>query len=190
MWRFFLLMLASLAGGAAAWADGERASMAITANGTPVVELFRNADGSLRYQLNDDLTLGMSLGLYPLHRTDHARNGSANSRWLPVFDLFNSADAAGFLLPDLSARTARTGQWFLTVGSNAGSGSDAFDFQADLARHFSLQTKAGFLMPLGRRWLLGGALTLDHAPGAGEDAASLSSPGTSVGAFLGIEFNY
>ena len=70
--------------------------------------------------------------------------------------------------------------------------ADAFDIGADLAQHFSLQTKAGFLIPLGRRWLLGGALTVDHVPESAAETAPEEprAEGTSVGAFLGLEFNY
>ncbi len=184
------LTAVAVLGTAAARAD-EGAALAITANGTPVVELFRERDGSVRYQLNDDLAMGMSLGLSPIRLTDGAN--ARGARWLPMFDLYEETRPPALHQPGPLARDARERRWFWTVGSHTNLvAGDAFDTTADLAQHFSLQTQAGFLIPLGRRWLLGGALTVDHVP----DAAAENAPaeprteGTSIGAFLGLEFNY
>ncbi len=174
-----------------AWAAGARAeedaALAITANGTPVVELFRERNGTVRYQLNDDLALGMSLGVSPIRLTDHA--GSLGDRWLPVFDLYEG-EPSSMRLIEQSERESAGRRWFWTVGTHTNLVTgDSFDIGSDLVQHFSLQTKAGFLIPLGRRWLLGGAVTLDHVPTA-TDALSPRGEGTAVGAFLGLEFNY
>lgn len=186
--RWPLLLGACLAACAAPLAADD-AAVAITANGTPVVELYRNRDGSVRYQLNDDLALGMSLGLSPIRLARGDDPVSTGGRWLPVFDLYPD-DAQPLALPEQSEREARARRWFWTVGSHTNLvAGDSFDFESDLAQHFSLQTKAGFLIPLGRRWLFGGALTLDHVPGDVVPADPRGS-GTSVGAFLGLEFSY
>lgn len=185
----FLLLL--LAGGNAQADDGRGPTVAITANGSPVMELYRNPDGGLRYQLNNDLALGMSLGISPIRLANRVDSWSGASRWLPVFDLNRTTQQPDSLLLDQSRREARQRQWFVTLGSSSGDIGDGFDFQSDLAAHFSLQTKAGFLIPFGRRWLLGGAFTLDHSPeDVGISRFSQQRGGTSMGAFLGIEFSY
>jgi hypothetical protein len=186
-------VLALLLTSSAATQAADSASLAITANGKTVVELYRNLDGSVRYQLNDELALGMSLGVSPIRLTERADAGASGERWLPVFDLYVGARGADRLLPDQSEREAFGRRWFWTVGSNSNLvAADQFDFRSDFAQHFSLQTKAGFLIPLGRRLLLGGALTLDHVSSASDrpEPGSAHERGTSVGAFLGLEFNY
>ncbi|GJL81284.1 MAG: hypothetical protein DHS20C01_09180 [marine bacterium B5-7] len=168
-------------------------SFAITANGAPVIERYTDNAGRVRYQLDADAALGMSLGLLPVS-TDRINNHHLNSRWLPVFDLYsndNASQISPYRLPEQSERRVAGARWFWTVGTDTNLAlTDEFDIQRDLTRHFSLQSKAGFLIPLGQRWLLGGALTLDrtldrsNVPGFGDPS------GTSVGAFLGVEFTY
>jgi hypothetical protein len=190
---FGLLLIAKafLVGPALA-SEETRFPIAITSNGNPVAELYRGADGSFRYAINDDIALGMSLGVSPIHLTRRAGAENRTSRWAPVFNLYREPRDPSGLGDGPLIREARTRQWFWTIGTNTDFvGGDELYVQSDLLQDFSLQTKAGFLVPLGRRWLLGGAITLDHS--AKDDDTidgSARAGGTDIGAFLGVEFNY
>ena len=187
-----LLALAALAAQPVAAGQDDGTTVAITANGLTLVELYRDDDGSLRYQINDDVALGMSMGLAPPGLVVRPGAPGFNARWLPLFDLYREPSPDAYLLPEQSIREARARRWFWSLGTHgAALSDDGFDFRYDLARNFSLQGKAGFLVPLGRRWVLGGALTLDHVSGYdGFVDPAAPAAGTSVGAFLGIEFSY
>jgi hypothetical protein len=168
--------------------QGSGAAAAGADNRTPVLELYRTDNGTARYQLDNDWLLGMSLGVSPVDLADQARRWGALDRWRPDFDLYAGSDR-----PDLRSLGAYRVRWFWIVGSSHDfDGRDGFDFKVDLLTHFSLQTKAGFLVPFGNRWLFGGAITLDRALN-GRPASTLAPQdrsNTSAGAYLGFKLAY
>ena len=187
-----VLMLAqALTLGLARAAEDTSATIAITANGNPVAELYRGADGTFRYAIDDDIALGMSLGVSPINLTRRVGADSPNNRWLPSFDAYREPASASAIGDGPMLREPRKRQWFWTIGVNDNFvGDDDINVRSELFQNFSLQTKAGFLVPLGRSWLLGGAITVDHVHEPGSPASAVSpSRGTDVGAFLGVEFN-
>ncbi len=136
--------------------------MTATGTGAPVLELYRSDDGHVRYQLNNDWLLGMSLGVSPVDLADDPRRRRPLDKWRPDFDVYDFSNRSRDVA-DLQLRRPQRIRWFWTIGSMQDFYSDdRFDFRWDLLQHFSLETKAGFLVPFGNRWLLGGAITLDR----------------------------
>ncbi len=165
-----------------------------TRNGSPVLELYRTDDGHLRYQLNNDWLLGMSLGVSPVDLADHTRGWRPLDKWRPPFGLYDlSTRSPGAANPPVV--NLRRVRWFWTIGSTHDLGGDnPFDVKWDVLQRLSAHTQAGFLVPFGERWLFGGAVTLDR------EMSSQSSPAvsgkrtaeskTSAGAYLGFELAY
>lgn len=171
-------------------------TVAITANSQPILELHR-ANGSIRYQIDEDWLLGLGLGISPI---DLARNRYRirGLRWLPHFELFESR----YLRAQENRVGARwfgkTVQWYWTFGPDSSfetdylERSDRLDFRSDLLHHYSLQTKAGFIVPFGKHWLFGGAVTFDRVIQGGSHnlGQSDNNRDASAAAYLGIKRSY
>lgn len=158
-----------------------------------VVEFHWNPDGAIRYELNEDIVLGMSLALPPLRILGGRDRDSVDTRWHPVFNLLSQAEqSAAFLLPEQSSRPSWRTRWFLTFGARqAWSHDDDFSIQEDFSRHFSLRTQAGFLAPIGGHWVVGGAITVEHLFDDGaRNRAAQGAGGVATGAYLGVKFRY
>lgn len=186
-------LLLTLGCGEVAASENSRQTVAVVADGVPVLELYRTDSGRLRYELNNDWLLGISLGVSPIQLTD---SHTTVSKWAAHFDLFETLHAADRSPVDSLLESPRRIRWFWTIGSSSylADGSflvDRFDFRTDLVRHFSLQTKAGFVMPFGNHWLFGGALTVDRRidSGSTESAVGVADE-TSAGAYFGMRFSY
>lgn len=186
-------LLLTLGCGEVAASENSRQSVAIIADGAPVLELYRTDNGRLRYELNNDWLLGMSLGVSPIQLTD---SHTTVSKWVAHFDLFETLHASDRSPFDSLPGPPRRIRWFWTVGSSSYLADESFlvnrfNFRSDLVRHFSLQTKAGFVLPFGDHWLFGGALTVDRRIDSGS-AESVVGPEdeTSTGAYFGMRFRY
>lgn len=186
-----ILLTAILAPSQVAADVGSRTSVAIISDNQPVIELRRNSNGSLRFELNQDLMLGMSLGINPTGVANPLQVAPGDRRWHPVFDLLASPPRkSGFLLPEYKSLPSRQTRWFLTFGSHSKRNyEDPFNFQDDLSRHFSLQSKAGFVVPIGKRVVVGGAITLNYDLDDG-DLHRYRGDSTSTGAYLGLKVYY
>jgi hypothetical protein len=193
-WRLLtmghIIALAALATAPASYGDSDHILTA-TSNGAPVLELYRSDDGRVRYQLNNDWLLGMSLGVSPLDLADDPRRRPLD-KWRPHFDGYDFSDRSR-VITDLALGRPQRIRWFWTIGSTQDFYSDdPFDFRWDLLQHFSLETKAGFLVPFGNRWLFGGAITLDRNMDDHPSTAlpSKSDSKTAAGAYVGFKLAY
>ncbi len=186
-----MIALAAIAAAPAAYGDsGHR--LTATSDGAPVLELYRSNDGRVRYQLNNDWLLGMSLGVSPVDLADDPRRWRPLNKWRPDFDVYDFSDRP-HKITDLALGRPQRIKWFWTIGSTQDFYSDdRFDFRWDLLQHFSLETKAGFLVPFGNRWLFGGAITLDRNMGDHPSTAlpRKSDSKTAAGAYVGFKLAY
>ena len=162
-------------------------SVALTHNGQPVLELF-GSEHKPRYRLSDDWLLGISLGVSPKDLLDPATNRRPTGIWAPHFDVHRAVATR-------DGRGEGGLRWYWTTGvfsplPPAHSYDRAeIDIRSDLLTRFSLQTKAGFVVPFGERWLVGGAITFDRALDA--DASERATTSKSrAGAYFGLEYNY
>jgi hypothetical protein len=186
-----IIALAAIATAPATYGDNGQIVTA-AGDGAPVLELYRSDDGQFRYQLNNDWLRGMSLGVSPVDLADDRRRSRPMDKWRPDFDVYDFSDRSREIT-DLARERPQTIRWFWTIGSTRDFYSDdPFDFSWDLLQHFSLETKAGFLMPFGNRWLFGGAITLDRTIDDHSSAAlpRKSDSKTAAGAYVGFKLAY
>lgn len=186
-----VVTLTTVATAPVAFGDSARILTA-TNNGAPVLELYRSADGRVRYQLNNDWLLGMSLGVSPVDLADDPRRRRPLDKWRPDFGMYDFSDRPREIT-DLARRHPQRIRWFWTIGSTQDfNDDDTFDFRWDLLQHFSLETKAGFLVPFGNRWLFGGAITLDHNidDHPSTELPSKSDSKSAAGAYVGFKLAY
>ncbi len=168
-------------------AHGVDLGVALTHNGQPVLELF-GSEQNPRYRLSDDWLLGVSLGVSPKDLLNPTANRRPAGIWAPHFDVHRAVATR-------DARGKGGLRWYWTTGVFSllppAHSYDAaeIDIRSDLLTSFSLQTKAGFVVPFGERWLLGGAITFDRA--LDTDVSEGAIPGKSrAGAYVGLEYNY
>ena len=162
-------------------------SVALTHNGQPVLELY-GSKHKPRYRLSDDWLLGVSLGVSPKDLLDPSTHRRPAGIWAPHFDV-HRAVASHYVRDEGGLR------WYWTTGVLAPLppahfyGGAEIDIRSDLLARFSLQTKAGFVVPFGERWLVGGAITFDRA--LNTHVSERTAPGNSrAGAYFGLEYNY
>lgn len=139
----------------------------------PILELYRGGGDRVRYELDSDWLLGISEGITALDVRDApGALQNTQNRWAPQFELYDLSEPA---MPDDAGiwtdTELRGTQWFWTMDgitntiTGPATGLEAFNVGRDFIEYFSLQTKAGFVMPLGVHWRLGGALSLEQAIG-------------------------
>ncbi|MDH3690050.1 MAG: hypothetical protein OEU36_11295 [Gammaproteobacteria bacterium] len=188
-----MLLLTLLCGQAIGAEKSNGNTVAVTANGAPVFEIHRTKSGRIRYELNNEWLLGMSLGVTPMHLVDSRPSSTALAPHFDLYDILHAPEARSFAALSKSHRKIR---WYWTIGStnyltDQSPINHSFDFRSDLVRHFSLQTKAGFVMPFGDHWLLGGALSADKRIDDGSMTfVDEAEDDTSAGAYLGIRLTY
>lgn len=192
-----------LAGGAVAF-ETDDASLAITDSVAPVIERYHSKDG-VHYLVSDEWLHSLTLGVSLADLNERPLPWSRNNRWLPHFEFYRnrSRDRAGSAWDE---RTENRMQWFWTFGMENRSLLDVdihsdlsmlpIDIRSDFISEYSLQTKAGFVVPFGKRWLIGGALTVDRKLA---DGGLLLDQGvdypyadydTDAAAYVGIEWKY
>ncbi len=179
----------------------------VAAGGAAIVERYRSEAG-VHYALSDDWLISLSLGISPADLADRPLPWSPNTRWLPHFAAYQAEPAQARHTADAPPTPApeRSVQWFWTIGTDSRSAfrrsaatpsvSHPLDIRSDFIAEFSLQTKAGFVLPVGKRLLLGGALTLDRR--IAEDSLHLDPttdylPGdddSDAAAYVGVEWKY
>ena len=175
---------------------GAGTSFSITQNGYPVLELY-GANDEFRYRLNDDWLLGLSLGISPKDLINGHDGFSMASRWLPHFNTHRLLELSQSK-PFAALPRGRI-RWYWTVGTFSDGlalgepRSESWDMKSDFISQFSLQTKTGFIVPFGERWLLGGALTINRTLNP-RDLDTAATAGVrhrgGAGAYLGLELKY
>jgi hypothetical protein len=189
--KILLLLTAALLLNSGAFADESGAGrIALLSDDMPVVEFHRNSSGSFRSELNSDLLLGMSLGISPAGVANAIDFASGNRRWHPVFNLLAAAtQQSNLLLPEHNSHLSRRSIWYLAFGRRFSASNDvSFSIQDDFSRNFSLQSKAGFLVPIGKSTTIGATITLDYQVTNNPRAKRRSRDNSaSTGAYLGLK---
>ncbi|MFT5112077.1 MAG: hypothetical protein ACI8P9_001400 [Parasphingorhabdus sp.] len=168
------------------YAEAPTLEIALSANGHPLARLARSKDGKIRYQLNQDNILGMSLGLSPMALSNRINEVSAGSgidfENLPVFSVtdirnrWTDGKSTGLQL-----------HWI--IGNFQSNSADpSTNFYSDYAANYALFSTIGFSLKMNKRWTLGGALSFEQE--IENDGISSFSGSGKQGAYLGVEFTY
>jgi hypothetical protein len=174
--------------------DSSRASY----GAVPILELYRSGEDRVRYELDSDWLLGISEGITALDVRDIASAPQdTRNRWAPQFELYDLSEPAMPNDMGLWTDTVRRGtQWFWTMDgitstlNGPAAGLDAFSISRDFIEYFSLQTKAGFVMPLGVHWRLGGALSLEQAIGGDRPEGDRDFRQPAAAIYFGVHRRY
>jgi len=191
-----LIFLAPLVNTALASEESNKRTVAVTVNDSPVLEVSRSENGRVSYELSNDWLLGMSMGISPISL---AASNSITER-ATHFDLYESRQSSSKETVQIPAADIDKISWFWTFGSTqdyaveGAASSGIYDVQLDILSRFSLQTKAGFVVPFGKKWLFGGGVLIERGIG---DYLPAVMPGTepdkwetTLGTFFGLKFSY